>query len=532
MRQLLALIVALVFCFFSSWLYKMNNPESRPDAYQEGVRQSAGSWYSQATLNDKEENWTLDKTIPANYIPVLGMEEVYMVVDNNGKILKYRKRTKQIDGTWKWEDYNPDIPIGYEPVPGLENVYKVTQEDGTVKYYKYIRNDDDTYAFVEVDKHGNELNKNRDASTVDGLHVHIKGNLYERLNEHGVVIGYDKRVANADGTFSWLDAEMPEASDDSKLQQLQSEWALNQGGSGSSDLQVPQLEDPSIDIPSMSQPSINVTDQGSGIDQATLDKFAQILKDALANANLNGGQTATPQTDYSIFGGMDAGDPATPEAPVVINNPDGTHTEEITTKETKNIDGNTITYETYVKNTYDADGNLIKTQTDGPYEVDATTQAPKEETPQTGDRSQKKATLKEEVYRVVSGYQYDTDKAEKVYVYLNAQRAQNGLSSVPVSESLTRLAMLRAADMANYDTSNAKLPTYGSLGTMMAEYNVASYVPGENMWKTVERSADDIHSRMQALDSSRKTRMDGSISGYGCAICVKNGNMYFCEIVN
>ena len=114
----------------------------------------------------KGENWwlnndesvdsdgVLDPEIPLNYIPVPGSIELYMVIDDDGNIVKYRERKQQEDGSWVWKDVNPDIPADYEPAPGLDNVYKVTNKDGTVSYYKYIRNDDDTFAFIPVDENG------------------------------------------------------------------------------------------------------------------------------------------------------------------------------------------------------------------------------------------------------------------------------------------------------------------------------------------------------------------------------------------
>lgn len=114
----------------------------------------------------KGENWwlnndesvdsdgVLDPEIPLNYIPVPGSIELYMVIDDDGNIVKYRERKQQEDGSWVWKDVNPDITADYEPVPGLDNVYKVTNKDGTVSYYKYIRNDNDTFAFIPVDENG------------------------------------------------------------------------------------------------------------------------------------------------------------------------------------------------------------------------------------------------------------------------------------------------------------------------------------------------------------------------------------------
>lgn len=499
MKRLISLIVLLVFCFFSSWLYKIEKPVQRPDEYQEGSSEGSGEWWNATTLKNDADDWTLDPSIPANYVPVPGEDELYMVVDTNGKILKYRKRTKDIDGNWIWSDVNPDIPDNYEPVDGLENVYRVTDENGKVRYYKYIRNDDDTYAFVEVDEHGNEINKNTDASKIDGKHVHITGNVYERLDGNGVVIGYDKRVANADGSFSWIETDDPTA-DKSRLGELQSEWSLDQQSS--------------------------LTDGTSpALDTSDMDAMANAMAQAASNMSA-GGDT------INITMPGDGGSAGEAYAPVIINNPDGTHTEQIVERETKNVDGSMVTYETYVKNTYDANGELIKTEQQGPVAVDSKLQLETEEkTPIKADIG-KKDTIAEESARVTGNYTYDTDTAEKVFALLNAQRADKGITKLTASTELCQLAMLRAADMAKYDTTDAKLPTYGSIGTMMVQYKVTAKTPGENMWKTIERSADDIHARLQAVEASRKTRMGKKITEYGVAIVVQDGKMYFCEVMN
>lgn len=77
-----------------------------------------------------------------------------MVIDNDGNIMMYRKRALQEGGSWIWKDVNPDIPEEYEAVNGLDSVYRVTAADGSVSYFRYVRNEDDTFAFVPVDENG------------------------------------------------------------------------------------------------------------------------------------------------------------------------------------------------------------------------------------------------------------------------------------------------------------------------------------------------------------------------------------------
>lgn len=501
MRQLVMLLVLLVACFLGSWTYRIKTPVNRPDEYAEGYDASAGAWWNTGKV-EVDDGWKLDPEIPLNYMPVPGENEIYMVIDNDGKIIGYRQRIKQIDGSWKWEDVNPDIPDNYEPVEGLENVYKVTAEDGTVKYYKYIRNEDDTYAFVEVDSKGNVINKNRDATTIDGKHVHITGNIYSELNDHGVVIGYDKRVDNGDGTFSWVNTTLPELSSlDSKTGNLSLPTTGNIGDTGS------------LDTSDMDKMAKNMADANNAAQNGSSDTYN-------INVNVNPGSSSTTpgMTD------------ATPSTPTVINNGDGTHTEVEVVKETKNIDGWTSTYETYVKKTYDDAGNLISTISEGPYEVNAEQNITKETEPVQADTSQKQDTLSGEVSRVTGSYTYKTDLANEVFALLNAQRAKNGAATLSMSDTAMQIAQLRAADMAGYDTSDETLPTYGSLGAMLSDYKVTSTAPGENLWKSIARSADDIHTRFQALDSARKTRMSTNVTQYGIAIVEKNGYYYICEV--
>lgn len=503
MRQLVFVFMVLFAVFLGSWTYRIKTPINRPDEYAEGYDANAGAWWETGSVTVDDE-WKLDPEIPLNYMPVPGEDELYMVVDNDGKIIGYRQRTKQIDGSWKWEDVNPDIPDDYEPVDGLEDVYKVTSEDGTVKYYKYIRNDDDTFAFVEVDSKGNMLNKDRDATTIDGKHVHITGNIYSLLNDNGVVIGYDKRVDNGDGTFSWIDTTLPELS------------SLDTGSlslSGNSDGSTPTLDTSDMDSMAQSMVDANAAAANGGTDTYNV------------NINING--DGTSGTGSSTTPGVTD---LTPSTPTVVNNGDGTHTEIETVKETKNVDGWTTTYETYVKKTYDDAGNLISTISEGPYEVDTEQNITKETEPVQGDTSQKLSTLEGEVSRVTGSYTYKEDIANEVFTLLNAQRTKNGIATLTQSETAMQIAKLRAADMAGYDTSDETLPTYGSLGAMLSDYGVTSSAPGENIWKSISRSAEDIHTRFQALDSARTTRMNTNVTQYGIAIAERNGYYYICEV--
>lgn len=503
MKRMVLLFLLLLGAFLSCWMYKINTPVNRPDEYADGYDPDAGAWWNTGSVK-VDDDWKLDPEIPLNYIPVPGENELYMVIDNDGKIIGYRQREQQIDGSWLWKDVNPDIPDNYEPVEGLENVYKVTSEDGTVSYYKYIRNDDDTFAFVEVDENGNPIGKDRDATTIDGRHVHITGNIYSYLDEHGVVIGYDRRVSKGDGTYEWAEATLPQLPDLS---------------AAASQMQLPAMQG----LPSSSR------------DTSALDAMAD--KMAAANAAAGSGGTDVYDIDINITN-PSAQQPSqgntadlTPSQPTVVDNGDGTHTETVTVREVKNVDGWKTTYETYVKKVYDDEGNLISTYSDGPYEVETHQDIVKETDPPQGDKSKKEATLQAEYARVCGSFTYNTELEKEVFGALNAQRVENGLNSLEMTETANMVAKLRAADMAAYDVSSGDLPTYGSLGSMIGEYSVQSVAPGENLWKSIPRTCDEIHTRLQAVESTRKTRMGEYVTQYGIGIAEKDGNYYICEVV-
>lgn len=213
MKKAMIAMIVLIIAFFTIWAIKLRSTVEPVDPFTPDASGSKPWWQSAPNAEPTPDaDWVLDPEIPDNCIPVLGGNELYMVVDEDGNIIKYRRRVKQEDGSWLWEDVNPDIPENYEAVPGLDNVYKVTNADGTVHYYRYTRNQDDTYYFTEVDEHGNPLKKD-DALSNDAIpanYVHVSGNIYAVYNEHGVLIGYKMRVENEDGTFSWVDCDPPQ----------------------------------------------------------------------------------------------------------------------------------------------------------------------------------------------------------------------------------------------------------------------------------------------------------------------------------
>ncbi len=212
MKQLVTFFLTLLSIFFLAWFIKIRTPVNRPVDMKTAKN---AVWYQnnyQPPVADTA--YLLDSAeIPDNYVPVPGYEELYMVIDDNGTILRYVQRTKESDGKWTWKTVNPDIPEGYEPVNGVENVYKVHGDDNSDEYLKYIRNDDGTYCFVPCDENGLPLDVGRPADVIDTEHyIKETGNIYALYNDNGILEGYRERVEDITGNnkFVWAMADKPD----------------------------------------------------------------------------------------------------------------------------------------------------------------------------------------------------------------------------------------------------------------------------------------------------------------------------------
>lgn len=209
MKKLIALFMGLLAAFFVAWGIKISHPINRPSNGSSGAAETP--WYAKKYQGSSEAltEWTLDHDIPLNYVPVPGEDNLYMVIDNNGNITKYRQRIIQNDGSYLWQDINPDIPDNYEPVDGIENVYKLTSEDGSSSYVLYVRNTDDTFCFVPCSSSGIPLDDGKSAENPDDEFVHLAGNVYAKYNENGVLEGYRKISEDENGNPVWKVTDAP-----------------------------------------------------------------------------------------------------------------------------------------------------------------------------------------------------------------------------------------------------------------------------------------------------------------------------------
>lgn len=468
MRKSFTILCLLLIILGVEWGVKAKMPINRPSNIEE---EEETPWYESRYSSPKADaDWVLDEEIPVNYIPVPGKDNIYMQVDNSGNVKKYWKRTQQADGSWVWSRYDPNIPDNYEPVKGLKNVYKVTSKDGTIKYLKYIRNKDNSFAFVEVDKNGKPIDEGKSAESVPDNYKHVSKNVYAVYDKNNVLTGYRKRVKNKNGKYIWKETSKPKTSSD------------------------------------------NIDAINKALNKNTGTKSA--VSTSTQNNTVSNNEISAVGSDSGTQNRT--------------NNSDGTYTVTETSQDTKVENGVRITYETTIQKVYKKDGTLLKTKKSSPQIINKETLTAAD----VPDKSKVKSTLDKELARISSDVEFDTKKANDVLTRLNAQRKSEGLSSLSMdtNSEAYKLACIRAADMAIYDYSSSTSLMYGTLSDMCSLWKVASSHPSENIWKASSKTADDIHSRFQSNDSSRKIRMSNGYSSVGIAIIEKNGNTYIAEI--
>ena len=362
MRKSFTILCLLLVILGVEWGVKAKMPINRPSNIQE---KEETPWYESRYSTPKADaDWVLDEEIPVNYIPVPGKDNIYMQVDNNGNVKKYWKRTQQADGSWVWSKYDPNIPDNYEPVKGLKNVYKVTSKDGTIKYLKYIRNKDNSFAFVEVDKNGKSIDEGKSAESVPNNYKHISKDVYAVYDKNNVLTGYRKRVKNKKGKYIWKETDKPKTSSDD----------IN---------------------------AINKALTGDSATKAASSTSAQ--NNTSSNNEISAiGSDSSPQKRS--------------------NNSDGTYTVTETSQDTKVENGVRITYETTIQKIYKKDGTLLKTKKIGPQVINKETLTAAD----SPNKSKIKSTLDKELARVSSRVEFDTKKANDVLTKLNAQRKSEG----------------------------------------------------------------------------------------------------------
>ena len=211
MKKLIFIFAMSVVILGTVWYFKSTTPAERNDTVQ--YSKGAGVWWDTTMWSNvkTDTGWILDPDIPSNYIPVLGLEETYMVLNEDGTVNRYRKRVKDDAGNWVWSDIiEDDMPFSFRPSVVDDDIYSYIGSSGEEELYRYVRNGDDSYAFVPVDENGTDIGYEmpQGDSLPDNL-VLVNGNVYASLDDHGVIVKLWERNINELGAIYWQEIHRP-----------------------------------------------------------------------------------------------------------------------------------------------------------------------------------------------------------------------------------------------------------------------------------------------------------------------------------
>ncbi len=467
MNKIVILFITLLICFCGVWVAKSKAPINKQ--YNE-AEEDAGWWNDGKEIrglsNVVDKDWVIDERIPADYVPVMGQDNLYMQVDTKGKIVAYWKAHDN-GISIEWEKVNPDIPDYFTPVDGLDDVYMVKDDkSGIVKYIKYVRNDDNTYSFVEVNENGQIIDKyitdcEKEAAQKNEIPVcysQYDGNVYEVKDQHGVVVGYKEKSEDNSGKIIWTLTAKPKNSGDKQI----------------------IVTNPQVTQPNQKEPKQTTTKKSEIQPPVTSQKDTHIQQE--------------------------------------------THTEE-------KIEGQyKYTYQYVFTKVLDKNGKILETKTEGPTLINKEYIGPVN-IPQP-NKSLIENNIDRELARVVNNAEYKSDMSQKLLNTLNAERASSKLSNLSNSKTAQTLAVIYAADMATYDNYTDTSPMYGKLEDLMKRYSITNKGCAINVWRlNSDDTANEIHKRFQATDSTRKIRMNTKFTQVGEAIFFKNGHYYVAEVL-
>lgn len=559
MKQLAILFLVLASAFGGIWVTKMNAPTNRPNSYANGIE---GNYWWNAVEDTQEvnTNWKLSSGVPDNYVPVPGKPGLYMIVDEDGYIIGYKKGTKGENGEWIWEDTDPNIPENYEAVPGLDNVYKVTYDDGTVKYFKYVRNKDDTYAFVEVDAKGNMIGEvqPKGNETPDN-YERVNRNQYAVKNKDGVTIGYKERKTDptSETGYTWVNIEEP----DTKTAVELPGFDLTQDATGTGDItggvrpyagyssSGSVLDLPTV-MPSQETTQVVTGDNQSGMFVFTQPETQTIITEQYfitAPPGMTGQQviiqtgdggsgltapsvpTMSPMGDEQFFdpGDMSVGGG---NGNQITQQNTGTYEQKEYNYSTVTEGNYQVTYRQEITTVYNLNGEIIAGPNKGNKEEVSRVQINNP----AASASAISSNLKDETDRISnllfdSNGKYNSNVPNQMLELLNKERINNGKLAVDADGgNAYKIALCRAAMMALTGSNNKSLPSYGTLSEMCAKYGVSGSSPSENMLIINSTSADSIHNTLQS--AAANVRLNEEYSKVAIAIAVKDGVFYIDEV--
>jgi len=132
-------------------------------------------------------------------------------ISPSGTVNRYRRRVKDEAGNWVWSDIiEDDMPVSFRPSAVDDDIYSYIGSSGEEELYRYVRNGDDSYAFVPVDGNGEDIGYEvpQGEYILDNF-VLVDGNIYASLDDHGVIVKLWERNINELGAIYWQEIHRP-----------------------------------------------------------------------------------------------------------------------------------------------------------------------------------------------------------------------------------------------------------------------------------------------------------------------------------
>ncbi|MGZ0049469.1 CAP domain-containing protein [Brevibacillus gelatini] len=106
------------------------------------------------------------------------------------------------------------------------------------------------------------------------------------------------------------------------------------------------------------------------------------------------------------------------------------------------------------------------------------------------------------------------DFAKQVADLVNQERAKAGLAPVTMDAALSKVALAKAADMANNNYFDHNSPTYGSPFDMMKQFGISFMTAGENI-AMGQRTPQEVMTQWMNSEGHRKNIMNPAFTKIG-----------------
>lgn len=107
--------------------------------------------------------------------------------------------------------------------------------------------------------------------------------------------------------------------------------------------------------------------------------------------------------------------------------------------------------------------------------------------------------------------------AEQVLALVNAERAKHGLNALTLSKEVTRVAVIKAEDMAESAYFDHTSPTYGTPFEMLSDFGISYKSAGENI-AAGQKTPEDVMNSWMNSEGHRANILNASYTELGVGI--------------